>query len=83
MALRYGVLCSGNTLTRWQRQCIEGLNDVPQHWRDRIAYFFEHYKDLESGKWVKLDGWGDVDEAKQILVESIQRYNTSEEKPNF
>jgi hypothetical protein len=32
---------------------IEGLDDVPQHWRDRIAYFFEHYKDLESGKWVK------------------------------
>jgi len=31
---------------------IEGLDDVPQHWRDRIAYFFEHYKDLESGSTV-------------------------------
>ena len=62
---------------------IEGLNDVPQHWRDRISYFFEHYKDLEAGKWVKLDGWGDTAEAKQILVDSITRYNASEEKPNF
>src|SRR6478736_1815703 len=60
-----------------------GLNDVPQHWRDRISYFFEHYKDLEAGKWVELDGWGDVAEAKQILVESVTRYNASEEKPNF
>ncbi|MUV12770.1 inorganic diphosphatase [Noviluteimonas gilva] len=62
---------------------IEGLNDVPQHWRDRISYFFEHYKDLEQGKWVKLDGWGDTAEAKQIILESIVRYNESEEKPNF
>ena len=62
---------------------IEGLDGVPQHWRDRIAYFFEHYKDLEQGKWVKLEGWGDTAEAKQIIVEAIARYNESEEKPNF
>ena len=60
-----------------------GLNDVPQHWRDRIAYFFEHYKDLEEGKWVKLDGWGDVEEARQLLIDSIARYNATEDKPNF
>jgi inorganic pyrophosphatase len=62
---------------------IENLDDVPQHWRDRIAYFFEHYKDLESGKWVKLDGWGEAAEARQLLIEAVQRFNASEEKPNF
>ena len=64
---------------------INDLNDVPQHWRDRIGYFFEHYKDLEKGKWVKLNGWGDAAEAKRVLVESVERYNAMEEaeKPKF
>jgi inorganic pyrophosphatase len=62
---------------------IQHLDDVPQHWRDRIGYFFEHYKDLEPGKWVKLDGWGGRDEARQVLVDSIERYNALPEKPNF
>lgn len=59
------------------------IDDVPQHWRDRIGYFFEHYKDLEPGKWVKLDGWGGADEAKRILRESIERYEALPEKPHF
>jgi inorganic pyrophosphatase len=56
---------------------------VPKHWLERIGHFFEHYKDLEKGKWVKLDGWGGRDEARQLLVESIERYEASAEKPNF
>lgn len=59
---------------------IDHIDRVPRHWLDRIAYFFEHYKDLEKGKWVKLDGWGGRDEAKQILRDSIVRYN--EEQKN-
>ncbi|MGI8560080.1 MAG: inorganic diphosphatase [Luteimonas sp.] len=59
------------------------IDDVPQHWRDRIGYFFEHYKDLEPGKWVKLDGWGGAGEAKRILSESIERYEALPEKPHF
>ena len=39
-----------------------------------IQHFFEHYKDLEKGKWVKLDGWGGAAEAKQILIEAHQRH---------
>ena len=39
---------------------IKDIHDVAQHWRDRIAHFFEHYKDLEKGKWVKIDGWFDA-----------------------
>lgn len=59
------------------------IGDVPKHWRDRIGYFFEHYKDLEPGKWVKLDGWGGAKDAKRILSESIERYEALPEKPHF
>ena len=52
---------------------------------DRIGHFFEHYKDLEKGKWVKLDGWGDAAEAKRSSSTSIARYNATPEadKPKF
>ena len=53
---------------------IQHIDDVPKQWLDRIGYFFEHYKDLEKGKWVKVEGWGDAAEAKQILVEALARY---------
>ena len=38
---------------------------------DEIAFFFEHYKQTESGKWVRLDGWGDIGEAATELSESM------------
>ena len=64
------------------------INDIAQvspHWLERIGHFFEHYKDLEKGKWVKLDGWGGAAEAKQILIDSMRRYNDvpDAEKPHF
>jgi inorganic pyrophosphatase len=39
----------------------------------QIQHFFEHYKDLEDLKWVKLLGWGGADEAKSIILESVAR----------
>ena len=62
---------------------IADVGDVPKQWLDRIGYFFEHYKDLEAGKWVKLDGWGGRDEARQVLVDSVERYEATSDKPNF
>jgi inorganic pyrophosphatase len=62
---------------------IKDIAQVSQHWLDRIGHFFEHYKDLEKGKWVKLDGFGDAVEAKAILLEAIKRYEDSADKPNF
>ena len=56
---------------------IHDITQVSPHWLERIGHFFEHYKDLEKGKWVKLDGWGGAAEAKQILVEAHQRYLSS------
>ena len=39
--------------------------------RDR--HFFQHYKDLEPGKWVKMKGWGDGDVARRLIVEALER----------
>ncbi len=50
---------------------IQDLTDIPQKTRDRIKHFFEHYKDLEDGKWVKVIGWGDKAEAEAILQTSL------------
>jgi inorganic pyrophosphatase len=51
---------------------IVDLDDLPKKKKDRITHFFEHYKDLEKGKWVKILGWGDRVEAKEILQTSIE-----------
>ena len=52
---------------------IKSYADLPKIAQEQIQHFFEHYKDLEPGKWVKLIGWGDVQEAKQLIIEAIQR----------
>ncbi len=62
---------------------ITTIDQVSGHWLERIGHFFEHYKDLEKGKWVKLEGWGGADEAKAILLDAIQRFNDSPEPLNF
>ena len=41
-----------------------GHHDIPEYTRKEIEHFFEHYKDLEPGKWVKTEGWGDAAEAE-------------------
>ena len=62
---------------------IDDISKVSPHWLERIGHFFEHYKDLEQGKWVKLDGWGDAAAARAILVEAMERYQASDDKPKF
>ncbi len=62
---------------------IKDIDTVPQHWRDRIGHFFEHYKDLEKGKWVKVDGWHDTAAAKQEILDCVARYQDCPEKPAF
>ena len=49
----------------------------------QIQHFFEHYKDLEPGKWVKVQGWGGPDEAKREVLEGLGRYQQAEVKPQF
>src|SRR5690349_22833832 len=64
---------------------VQGMNDLPELTRERIVHFFEHYKDLEKGKWVKLDGWRDADAARREIVDSVQRFNVlpPKDRPPF
>ncbi len=50
---------------------------------DQIAHFFAHYKDLEEGKWVKVEGWVDAEEARKEITDSITRYQNAPQKPCF
>jgi len=52
---------------------IKEYGDVAQPQLLRIKHFFEHYKDLEPNKWVKVTGWHDSDKARQLILESLER----------
>lgn len=52
---------------------VENYTDMPEIVCQQIEHFFTHYKELEPGKWTRCQGWGDVDEAKRIIDESIER----------
>lgn len=52
---------------------VQDISDIDQITKDRICHFFEHYKKLEKGKWVKVSGWQDVNTAKQLIEESVVR----------
>ncbi len=52
---------------------VHNYTDMPSITLEQIQHFFEHYKDLEPNKWVKLLGWGDAGEAKALIVDSINR----------
>ncbi len=52
---------------------IRTVGDLPPITKSQIEHFFQHYKDLEPGKWVKIVNWGDVDDAKRAIREAIER----------
>ena len=52
---------------------VHNYTDMPQITLDQIAHFFEHYKDLEPGKWVKIGGWHDASHAQKMIVDAIER----------
>lgn len=52
---------------------VLNYSDLPRITIEQIQHFFEHYKDLEPGKWVKLLGWGDAEEAKEFIRAAIER----------
>ncbi len=51
--------------------------DVQPERLAQIQHFFEHYKDLEKGKWVKIAGWGGIDEAAREILEGVKNYGKS------
>jgi inorganic pyrophosphatase len=60
-------------------QHIRSPDDLPDLTRARIQHFFEHYKDLEAGKWVKVAGWTGADEAKKEILAGVARYNAAQQ----
>jgi inorganic pyrophosphatase len=62
---------------------VHDMKDLPDPWRDRIQHFFEHYKDLEKGKWVKVEGWRGATEAKAEILAAVERYKAAPVKPHF
>jgi inorganic pyrophosphatase len=53
---------------------MKGLSDVPQNQLDQIKHFFEHYKALEAGKWVKVEGWAGIEEAHKEITDGVANY---------
>ncbi len=53
---------------------IETPRDLPEMVLSQITHFFAHYKDLEPGKWVKVEGWGSPEEAKKEIVDGVKRF---------
>ncbi len=53
---------------------LKNVNDLPELTLQQIVHFFEHYKDLENGKWVKVDGWAGVDEAHAEIMAGVENF---------
>ena len=56
---------------------VHTASDLPQITLQQIEHFFEHYKDLEPGKWVKIGDWLGADDAHRLIGEAIERARTS------
>ena len=52
---------------------VRNFTDLPEITRQQVRHFFEHYKDLEPGKWVKIGDWQDADAARKMIAEAIER----------
>ena len=52
---------------------VHNYTDLPEITLDQIRHFFEHYKDLEPGKWARIIGWGDAAEARRFITEAMAR----------
>jgi len=55
---------------------IQNHSDLPDITLNQIQHFFEHYKDLEPNKWVKIEGWRDAAAAKEMIQKAITRAGT-------
>lgn len=60
---------SGRITARYDR--VASYRDLPGSLIRQVAHFFEHYKDLEEGKWVRVERWGDAEEARELIRKAI------------
>jgi inorganic pyrophosphatase len=69
-------------LTAIYRNVLSVL-DLPEITLSKIAHFFQHYKDLEPGKWVNVEGWVGPEEAKQAILDGVKLFAEAPKKPHF
>jgi inorganic pyrophosphatase len=72
---------------------VDKILPIYKHWQkpedmapERLAtiqHFFEHYKDLEAGTWVKVIGWGGPDEAAAEIIAGMKAFEQAQDKPLF
>ena len=62
---------------------VSSPRDLPQLVLDQISHFFAHYKDLEPGKFVKINGWVNAEEAKKEIMDGVAAFEAAKEKPAF
>jgi inorganic pyrophosphatase len=66
-----------------QYRGIRSPRDLPESRLAAITHFFEHYKDLERGKWVRVQGWVGPAAAKKEILDGVARYKRARKKPAF
>lgn len=62
---------------------VKDMSDIPPLTIRQIEHFFSYYKDLESGKWMKLQGWQAAEKAREEILRCVGRYNAASPRPNF
>ncbi len=62
---------------------LKSHTELPEIILKQISHFFEHYKDLEPNKWVKIGGWGGVEDARAEIMAGVKNYEQSSDKPQF
>ena len=65
------IICVPAKDPRWQH--IQDVNDIPEQTRKEIEHFFARYKDLEPGKFVNIEGWGDAAAADALIQKAIAK----------
>jgi inorganic pyrophosphatase len=55
----------------------ENIDDIPQIYKDQIKHFFENYKTLEPGKWVKIKSWLNKEEAEKLINKALENYKNA------
>lgn len=71
------IIAVPSTATTKRYEDVFEFSDLPEITRQQVQHFFEHYKDLEPGKWVKIGDWMGAADAKRLIVEAIERAKTS------
>lgn len=60
---------------------VQTHHDLPESLLQSLEHFFKHYKDLEDGKWVKVDGWEGPEAARHEIISSVERYEALASTP--